>query len=286
MFEDGLSKAQTALYTSMACAVILPAAWELVSAMYLCQCDPSAYHKGSETWKDAVKTLKDTGKDLEQALKDISHHDWDGKDREAFEKKMKEFKAQVGISETMADVTHYVLLFAAWVLYILVVIMMIVAIILVAQVVYVGIVAATTLGTGYWAAVGEICLMIEMELVPMFTTVTENVDAVMNAAAAILGTTLVADIGAQMLSGNPGAALDLVQAQVPAFDAAWRGALQRMERNLTGHGMKYNQSGSKIPIPWPIVGGSRIKGGMDSYGESPAYKGTGGLTAHETPGVG
>lgn len=284
MFDDGLSTAQTALYTSMGCAVILPAAWELVSMMYLCQCDPSAYYKGSETWKEAARTLQETGKDLEQVLKDIPHHDWDGKDRQAFEGKMKDFRTQVGMSETMANVTHAVLMFAAVVLYILIVIMMIIAIILVAQVVYVGIVAATTLGTGYWAAVGEICLIIEMEMIPMFTTVTENVDAVMNAAAVILGITLVADVGGQMLAGNPGAGLDLVQAQVPAFDAAWRGALQRFERNVTGKGMKYDQSGSKIP--WPIVGASRIKGGTDAYGNSPSYAGTGDLTDHETPGVG
>jgi hypothetical protein len=286
MFEDGLGKAQTALFTSMGCAVILPAAWELVSMMYLCQCDPGAYHKGSEVWADVAKSLHEKEKELEKVIADIPKHDWDGEDRKAFEDKMKDFRAQVGISATMADVTHYVLLFAAWVLYILIVIMMITAIILVAQVVYVGIVAASTLGTGYWGAVGEICLIIEIEMVPMFTTVTDNVDIVMNAAAAILGTTLVVDIGAQMVSGNPGAALDLIQAQVPAFDAAWRGALQRMERDLTGYGMKYDQSGRLVKLPWPVVGGSRLKGGSDSYGESPSYGITGGLTGKESPEVG
>lgn len=285
MFEDGLGTAQTALYTSMGCALVLPAAWELVSMMYLCQCDPSAFHKGSETWGDTAKKLHDLEKEAERIVNDISHHDWDGEDREAYEKKMKEFRAQVGISATMADVTHYILLFAAWTLYILIVIMLMISIILVAQVVYVAIVAASTMGTGYWAAVGEICLIIEMEMVPMFTSVTEGVDALMNAAAAILGTTLVADIGAQMLSGNPGAALDLVQAQVPAFDAAWRGALQRLERNLTGRAMKYDHTGGP-KLPWPVVGGGRIKGGVDSGGDSPSYTGTGDLTGKPSPEVG
>ena len=285
MFEDGLGTAQTALYTSMGCAVVLPAAWELVSMMYLCQCDPSAYWKGSETWKDTAKKLHDLEKDVEQIVKDIPSHDWDGEDRKAYEEKMKDFRAQVGISAVMADVTHYILLFAAITLYVLVVTMLIISIILVAQVVYVGIVAASTMGTGYWAAVGEICLIIEMEMVPMFTTVTENVDALMNAAAAILGTTLVADIGAQMLAGNPGAALDLVQAQVPAFDAAWRGSLQRLERNLTGHAMKWDHSGGP-KLPWPVVGGGRVKGGVDSGGDSPSYTVTGGLTSEPSPEVG
>lgn len=249
MFEGSAEFAQLAVEATLVAAVIIPTAGPIAVDMYKGQCDPSAFYHGHEVWDGVTKTLESAAKEVEAAIAQVTDEMWSGKDRESFEEHLKDYKTQIEAAAFLANAVSTILLVVAWALYIYICVMTFVAGFLLAMLAMIAAESAVTLGAGYGPAVAEATSLVGSLYTGFWEPITKALEVMLNAFAAMMGGSLIIDIGTQMASGNLGAGLDFVFAQAPAIDVIWRGSLNRAERKVTADVMSGGLSTETTAVP-------------------------------------
>src|SRR4051812_33357827 len=249
VFEGSAQLAQISVEATLVAALIIPTAGPIAGDMYKGQCDPSFFYKGHEVWDGATKTLEAAAKEIEAAIAQVSDEMWSGADREAFEENLKDYKTQIEAAAFLANAVSVILLTVAWALFIYITIMAFVAAFLAALLIFIAAESAVTLGAGYGPAVAEATSLVGSLYTAFWEPVTKALEVMLNAFAAIMGGSLIADLGTQMATGNLGAGLDFVFAQAPAMDVIWRGSLNRAERKVTADMMSGGLSTETSAVP-------------------------------------
>jgi ABC-type multidrug transport system fused ATPase/permease subunit len=298
MFEGSYTLAQISVITTSAAAIIIPTAGPIAVDMYKGQCDPSAFYTGYEVWDRITKTLDDAAREVQTVVGKVTDREWSGQDREAFEEHMKDYESQLEAAAFLSNAIAMILLAVAWALFIYIVIMAFVAAFLAALLIFIAAESAVTLGTGYGPAVAEASSMVGTLYTSFWEPINQALEVLLNAFAAMLAGGLFIDIGKQVVSGNPGALLDLAFAQAPAIDVIWRGSLNRGERKITADLMSGGLASETtaipgmpkftrlLPEPWggAASGAANLKGGYDTV--SGKYPFTGNLINKDNDQVG
>jgi ABC-type cobalt transport system substrate-binding protein len=295
MFEGSLTMAQYSFYATSAAAIIIAPAGPIAVDMYKAQCDPSAFYQGYEVWSDVTKTLDEAAKEVQSAVESISEEGWSGKDREAFEEKLKDYKGQLDAASFLSNAIAVILLTVAWALFLYIVMMAFIAAVLAALLLYIAVQSAVTLGAGFAAAVAEADAIVGPIYTGVWEPMTKALEVLLNAFAIMLGGALIVDLGKQAWHGNWGAFGDFVAAQGPAMDVIWRGSLNRLERKVTADLMSGGLSTetSAIPglpkwtwagLPRAGAGAANVKGTADVHNQGPSL--TGGLIGKDNDQVG
>lgn len=233
MFEGSLQMAQIAVYTTTAASFIIPAAGPFAVDMFKSQCDPSAFWKGADTWWGIAETMWKAADQAQTVHDRAQNDDWSGGDPEAFKKQLSDYKTQLELSALLCNLIAIILWVSAVLLFLLIVAMVFVAAIAAALLILIAAESAITLGAGYGAAVAEASAVMSEIYVSFWEPMQTMLETTLNAFALVLGGSLIAELAAQVVTGNPGALKDFVAAQVPAIDVIFRGSLNRLERKAT-----------------------------------------------------
>jgi ABC-type multidrug transport system fused ATPase/permease subunit len=294
MFEGSFQMAQIAVVTTSAAVPLIPTAGPIAVDMYKAQCDPAAFYAGHEVWDQVKTTLDEAAREVQETIAKVTEDEWSGADRQAFEEKLADYKEQLDAAAFLANAISVILLVVAWALFIYIAMMVMVAAFIAALVVYILAMAAATLSLGAGGAVAQATSMVGSLYTGVWEPITKALEVLLNAFAVILGGSLFADIGMQMMSGNLGAARDFGFAQVPAADVIWRGTLNRAERKVTADlasgGLSTGTTAlpgipnftRMLPIPFQLGGAAKGVGDTATGGQLV----TGGLVNRDNDRVG
>lgn len=233
MFEDSLGWAQKAVYVTTAASFVIPTAGPFAVDMFKSQCDPSAFWAGADTWWGIADTMWKAADQAQGVHDKAQSDDWSGGDPEAFKKQLSDYKTQLELSALLCNLIAIILWVTAVLLFLLILAMVIVASFAAALLVIIAVESAATLGAGYGPAVAEASAAMSEIYVSFWEPMLTMLETTLNAFALVLGGSLIAEVAAQVVTGNPGALKDFALAQAPAIDVIFRGSLNRLERKAT-----------------------------------------------------
>lgn len=225
--------AEAAYVETMAAAVVIPAAWPIVSIMYEGQSDPQAIIDAADGWKADIDQLQSAQNKIVELKGRLSEQAWEGDDRDEFEKKAHDYIDQLDLAIALAWVVVAVLYALAILISIFIMLMFVIAGILAIFAAAIAIAAGTIVGAPVAlemeAEVTAFCLDCQRIL----DTAGMVIQRTAWAAGGVLSAMLGVDIGGQMFTGNPHALTDLGQATVNGLGALANGTLQYMEQKVT-----------------------------------------------------
>ncbi|SDH70436.1 hypothetical protein [Nonomuraea jiangxiensis] len=224
--------------------------------MYCHQYDPRSFFDGAGTWLAVHDDVVTARLNVEALVFGATGAGWRGEDGRAFQRRMDAYLSDLRGIEIRAVVTAITLYVAGAVLAALLLFQFLVAVAMTAVAAWVLVAAVTPLSLASARLVALQCLI---KLFEGFRAVERLVDTVMHGCAAVLGAAVVVDVGVEAAHGDTSGLRDLAAgtfAQGPLF--IW-GTANRVERDLTAHGVDgvHPRSGKPLPPGLPQLAGAK-----------------------------
>jgi hypothetical protein len=234
MWEGVDQAAKIALYSSGGAAVLVPSAWPVVATIYCYQCNPADVHASGQAWIDMAGKYNEAHSLIDKRVSATSADSWTGDDRTSFEGEIGEYRNQLLIAAGFCLLVGIIMTVVAAVLAICIILLLFVAMILVAIAMMVAMLMTT--GFGIPAAIAE-GASAGAPIVTSVETVDGWVTTFLTGVGVTVGGLTLADVAAHTLAGSEYAVTDLVQACVSGLGEVARGALDKLERDLTAKGI-------------------------------------------------
>ncbi|MCC5575706.1 hypothetical protein IMZ11_08630 [Microtetraspora sp. AC03309] len=215
-------------------ALRVPAAWPFVAKLYIHQYDPKAFWDGAEVWREVVSEVRTARERIIDLVSGVSDDDWKSEDGRAFQHGMDAFLEELASIEIRAAVVAVVLYMAAVATYAMVLLARLVALTLAAVAAWV-LLASVTPPSAVNARLIAVKALHGMH--GGFVAVESGLEVLLHTCAGLLGAAVAGDIFVRSARGDHSAVTDFVQATISQGPLLIWGTANRVERDLTAHGI-------------------------------------------------
>jgi hypothetical protein len=228
----GLAKAATV--EAMVAGAIIPAAIPIVPITYLAQGEPQKLWDAADGWKETIDELERAQAKIEELYqRRLSESEWKGKDRDAFEAKMKEFVNQLDAAIIMSWCAAISLWTLAILTAIYIYMMFIMCTILAIFAAAIAIAAGTVVGAPAALKMEAQANQFAFQFHRILSVGSETLRNIFHATAAIFGVFLGGNHLLQLKFGNQDAWATLGKAVVNSLDDVVLGTLAYGEQKVT-----------------------------------------------------
>ncbi|GAA4236391.1 hypothetical protein FHR32_003154 [Streptosporangium album] len=285
MFDGGAGLARLGLQTGTGAALTLsalgvPGGWPFVGKFYVHQYDPEAFWEGAEVWRGVVTDVRAARERIGDLVSGVSRDGWRSEDGRAFQRRMDAFLDDLLGIEIRASLIAAVLYVSAAAMAGMIVFMCSVASAMAATAAWVLLAALPPLSAANARILATDALR---TLFGTFEAVESGFDTLLHTCAGLLGAAVAGDILAESAAGDRSAMTDSVQATVSQSPMLVWGTLNRVERDLTAHGIGGRfpgglwgrGSGSRVGLPLPpgLPQAAAVKGANDISGNQQTVTG-------------
>ncbi|WP_067794184.1 hypothetical protein [Actinomadura formosensis] len=254
--------AATALTMTQVSAALIPPAWTTSIVMYLNQCDPQALLDAGMKWADNYDQLGNAQGAADNT--NLSKDEWQGRDRDAYDKRIDEYRSQLTGSKQLAFAVGTTMSIVAGLLFLIVAAMVVIAVLIALYALYV---AAALAGLFTYPAVLASASAFAIECTEFLESVSGLVGSIAAGGAAVITGAMALDVGWQKAHGNDAALDDFMNGLRDASDNMIWGTISRLERTATAALMKVgggsplgkNDPGLRLPNP---IGNPARTGGV------------------------
>ncbi|MFD0691561.1 hypothetical protein [Actinomadura fibrosa] len=241
--------AEASMYECIWVSIVIPAAIPINQIVYQAQGDPKKIWDAADGWKETIDQLEKAQREVERLTRSVQESVWEGDDRTAYEKHMREYVQQLDGALAMA----WAVAIALWVLAVMIAVfiylMFLVVSLLAVFATAIVIVAGTIVGA-------PAALELEAEA-NQFATMAFQVLSIGSKAltvtfgstALIFGGFLVGNLVQQGVHGNDRWWGDMKQATLNGLDDMMKGTLSYLEQRFTGRAMGSVPAGNWTGIP-------------------------------------
>ncbi|MFI9845515.1 hypothetical protein ACIHFD_51430 [Nonomuraea sp. NPDC051941] len=237
-------------------ALGVPAGWPFVGKMYIHQYKPQSFFDGAETWLAVHDDVVAARLGVDALVAEVASTSWRSEDGRAFQRRMDAYLADLRGIEIRAVVTALTLYTAGAALAAFVLFQFLVAMAMAAVAAWVLTAAVTPLSLAGARVLATQCLI---KLFEGYRAVESLLNALLHGCAAALSAVVTVDVGIESARGDHSGLNDLAAAtfaQGPMF--IW-GTANRVERDLTAHGLTGRVPG-KGPWASPPQGLAQLAG--------------------------
>ncbi|WP_237107915.1 hypothetical protein [Nonomuraea sp. MG754425] len=242
--RDSLALGTGAAVTLSALGV--PAGWPFVGRMYVHQYDPQTFFDGAATWLAVHDDVAATRRNVGALVGEVAVPNWRSADGRAFERRMDAYLAGLRSIEIRAVVTAVTLYTAGAAFVAMILFQFLVAAAMAALAVWVLAAALTPPGLVAARATATRCLT---GLFARYREVEKAIEALLHGCAAALGAAVVVDVAAEAARGDLSGLRDLASATFAQGPMLVWGTMNRVERDLTAHGLGGVNPGTGAPLP-------------------------------------
>ncbi|MEV0618891.1 hypothetical protein AB0I81_36615 [Nonomuraea sp. NPDC050404] len=252
--RSGLAMGTAAAVTLAALGV--PAAWPFVGKMYIHQYDPRTFFDGARTWLAVHDDVAATRLNVGSLVGEVATTGWRSEDGRAFERHLDAYLAGLRSIEIRAIVTALTLYTAGAALVAMVLLQFLVAAAMAALALWVLITAVTPLGLAAARVAATRCLT---SLYGGYVAVESALNALLHGCAAALTATVGVDVGVKAARGDDSGLRDLASATFAQGPMLVWGTANRIERDLTAHGLagRHPRTGAPLPQGVPQAAGAK-----------------------------
>ncbi|MGW2216827.1 hypothetical protein ACWCSD_17720 [Nonomuraea sp. NPDC001684] len=227
-------------------ALGVPAAWPFVGRMYVHQYDPQAFFDGADTWLAVHDDVAATRLNVEALVGEVATTSWRSEDGRAFDRRMDAYLAGLRSIEIRAVVAALVLRTVGAALVAMILYQFLVAAAMAALALWVLTAALTPLSLVTARTAATRCLT---GLYENYRAVESLLDTLLHGCAAALSAAVAVDAGAKAARGDGGGLRDLAAATFAQGPLLVWGTANRIERDLTAHGLTGRRQGAGGPLP-------------------------------------
>ncbi|MEV0386841.1 hypothetical protein [Nonomuraea sp. NPDC050643] len=221
----------------------VPAGWPFVGKMYVHQYHPQAFFDGAETWLAVHDDVVAARLNVEALVDEVAVTSWRSEDDRAFQRRMDAYLADLRGIEIRAVVTAIVLYTAGAALVAMVLFQFLVAVALAAVALWVLTAAVTPLSLAGARLLARQCLV---KLFEGYQAVESLLHRLLHGCAAALSATVVVDVGVEAARGDYSGLNDVAAATFAQGPMLVWGMANRIERDLTAHGLGGRHPGSGL----------------------------------------
>ncbi|MER5426885.1 hypothetical protein [Streptosporangium roseum] len=286
MFDGGAGLARLSLQIGTGAALTLsalgaPGGWPFVARLYVHQYDPTAFWEGAEVWRGIAADARTVRERIGDLVAGASEGGWRSEDGRAFQRRMDAFLGDLLSIEIRASLVAAVLFMSAAAMAAMIMFIWLVASAMAALAARVLIAAVSPLGT---ASARVLALNTLTTMFAGFEAVESGLNTLFHTCAGVLGATVAGDVLVEAVDGDPSAVTDFVQATVSQGPLLIWGTANRVERDLTAHGVDGrfpgggfpgDRSGSRagLPLPPGLPQAAAVKGVNDISGNQQTITG-------------
>ncbi|WP_336206388.1 hypothetical protein [Nonomuraea sp. LPB2021202275-12-8] len=224
-------------------ALGVPAGWPFVGKMYVHQYDPQTFFDGAETWLAVRDDVAATRRNVEALVAEVSVTSWRSDDGRAFQRRMDAYLADLRGIELRAVVTALTLYTVGAALAAMILFQFLVAAVMAAVAAWVLTAAVTPVSL---AGARILATRSLIKLFEGYQSVESLLDALLHGCAAALGAAVAVDLGGEAARGDYGGVHDLAAATFAQGPMLVWGTANRVERDLTAHGLDGRRPGSGL----------------------------------------
>ncbi|MEV1179074.1 hypothetical protein [Nonomuraea sp. NPDC049784] len=241
-------------------ALGVPAGWPFVGKMYIHQYDPQKFFDGAQTWIKVHDDVTGARLAVEALVAEVAETSWRSEDGRVFQRRMDAHLADLRGVELRAVVTALTLYTAGAALTAMILFQFLIAMAMAAVAAWVLVAAVTPLSLAGARILATQCLI---KLFEGYRAVESLLDALLHGCAAALSAAVAVDVGIEAARGDYSGLNDLAAATFAQGPMLIWGTANRVERDLTAHGLsgrfpvRGRWSGSPLPPGLPQLAGAK-----------------------------
>ena len=257
--DSGQDIANDALYMSMAAAVVIPAAWPLVSMMFVDNCSPGGIYAAGEAWLQVAQELANARAAADAIQSDVAGTGWQGEDQKGYDDKAKTYGLELLGDEILATIVGVALVTMAVLLFARILFMMALAVILD---IFLGLIiaaAASIIGDlGATEALMASANEFALEAIGWLKTFDEVVLGVELGFTAGIGAGIGGNVVGALALGDTSELGNLGQATVDGLGTITAGLVSRIFRDTVAKGIKLPLGNAGEALPGLTQAGSAL----------------------------
>ncbi|MEU8123205.1 hypothetical protein AB0C21_31215 [Spirillospora sp. NPDC049024] len=259
--------AEAAMYECIFASVVIPAAIPMNQIVYQAQGDPKKIWDAADGWKETIDELTKAKDEIESLTRGVQESAWEGDDRTAFEKRMKEYVQQLDGTIAMAWVAAISLWILAVMIAVFIYLMFVIVSLLAIFAAAICVAAGTVIGAPAALELEAEANQFASMAYKVLSIGSKVLTVTFGSTAVIYGGAVAGNVGWQMAHGNEGVVTEMRKATVNGLDDMLKGSLAYLEQKLTGKYMGEVPVGRWTGVPQasrvaPLSGSERAVSGL------------------------